>query len=152
MVGGLIMAHGDDDGLRVPPRLAPIQTVVLAVRDEGDVVATVRRDHRRAHRCRRAARSSTRVPTCRWVGAPPTGSSRACPCGWRSGLAISPTASVTLVRRITGGEERKVAVPLDGVVAAVTAELARQQDALLAEATELRESRTVDVKYPRRRA
>jgi len=39
MVGGLIMAHGDDDGLRVPPRLAPIQTVVLAVRDEGDCVA-----------------------------------------------------------------------------------------------------------------
>src|SRR5262249_53431245 len=39
MVGGLIMAHGDDDGLRVPPRLAPIQAVVLAVRDEGDVVA-----------------------------------------------------------------------------------------------------------------
>ena len=34
MVGGLIMAHGDDDGLRVPPRLAPIQVVVLAVRDE----------------------------------------------------------------------------------------------------------------------
>src|SRR5215216_3537585 len=39
MVGGLIMAHGDDDGLRVPPRLAPIQAVVIAVRDEGDVVA-----------------------------------------------------------------------------------------------------------------
>src|SRR5882724_5954867 len=39
MVGGLIMAHGDDGGLRVPPRLAPVQVVVLAVRDEGDVVA-----------------------------------------------------------------------------------------------------------------
>src|SRR4051812_14812787 len=38
MVGGLIMAHGDDDGLRVPPRLAPVQVVVLAVRDEGEVV------------------------------------------------------------------------------------------------------------------
>ncbi len=38
MVGGLIMAHGDDDGLRIPPRLAPVQVVVLAVRDEGEVV------------------------------------------------------------------------------------------------------------------
>jgi prolyl-tRNA synthetase len=28
------MAHGDDDGLRVPPVLAPIQVVVLAVKDE----------------------------------------------------------------------------------------------------------------------
>ena len=42
MVGGLIMAHGDDDGLRVPPRLAPVQVVVLVVRDEGDVVARCR--------------------------------------------------------------------------------------------------------------
>jgi prolyl-tRNA synthetase len=35
MVGGLIMAHGDDDGLVVPPALAPIQAVVLVVKDEG---------------------------------------------------------------------------------------------------------------------
>jgi prolyl-tRNA synthetase len=34
MVGGLIMAHGDDAGLVVPPALAPIQAVVLLVRDE----------------------------------------------------------------------------------------------------------------------
>ena len=34
MVGGLIMTHGDDNGLRVPPVLAPIQVVVLVVRDE----------------------------------------------------------------------------------------------------------------------
>src|SRR6266540_3341178 len=34
MVGGLIMAHGDDAGLRVPPRLAPVQVVVLAVKEE----------------------------------------------------------------------------------------------------------------------
>ena len=25
MVGGIIMTHGDDAGLRLPPRLAPIQ-------------------------------------------------------------------------------------------------------------------------------
>jgi prolyl-tRNA synthetase len=34
MVGGLIMAHGDDAGLVVPPALASIQAVVLLVRDE----------------------------------------------------------------------------------------------------------------------
>ncbi|MXW43089.1 MAG: proline--tRNA ligase [Acidimicrobiia bacterium] len=38
MVGGLIMAHGDDLGMVVPPRLAPIQVVVIAVRDDGAVV------------------------------------------------------------------------------------------------------------------
>ncbi|MCB0334155.1 MAG: proline--tRNA ligase, partial [Bdellovibrionales bacterium] len=31
MVGGLIMAHGDDDGLRVPPKVAPKQVVILPV-------------------------------------------------------------------------------------------------------------------------
>ncbi len=28
------MMHGDDDGLRVPPRLAQIQAVVLAIKGE----------------------------------------------------------------------------------------------------------------------
>jgi prolyl-tRNA synthetase len=31
LVGGLIMTHGDDDGLIVPPRLAPSQIVILPV-------------------------------------------------------------------------------------------------------------------------
>ena len=42
MMGGLIMAHGDDNGLRVPPRLAHIQVVVLAVRDDAAVIARCR--------------------------------------------------------------------------------------------------------------
>ncbi|MGI8939688.1 MAG: proline--tRNA ligase [Iamia sp.] len=37
MMGGLIMAHGDDAGLRLPPRIAPTQVAVLVVRD-GDGV------------------------------------------------------------------------------------------------------------------
>lgn len=39
LVGGLIMAHGDDQGLLLPPRIAPTQVVVLAVRDEPEVNA-----------------------------------------------------------------------------------------------------------------
>jgi prolyl-tRNA synthetase len=34
MIGGLIMAHGDDRGLRVPPQVAPVQVAVLLVRDQ----------------------------------------------------------------------------------------------------------------------
>ena len=34
MVGGLIMAHGDDAGLRVPPRLAPTQVAVIVIKAE----------------------------------------------------------------------------------------------------------------------
>jgi len=39
MVGGLIMTHGDDDGLRVPPRLAATQAVVSVVKDGEGVAA-----------------------------------------------------------------------------------------------------------------
>jgi prolyl-tRNA synthetase len=31
MVGGLIMAHGDESGLRMPPRVAPIQAVIVPI-------------------------------------------------------------------------------------------------------------------------
>lgn len=34
MLGGLIMSHGDDNGLRMPPNVAPIQVVVVVVRDD----------------------------------------------------------------------------------------------------------------------
>ena len=36
MMGGLIMSHGDDRGLVVPPRVAGTQVVVIAVRDDDD--------------------------------------------------------------------------------------------------------------------
>lgn len=40
MVGGLIMAHGDDQGIRIPPRIAPVQVVVLAVKEDERTMAT----------------------------------------------------------------------------------------------------------------
>jgi len=38
LIGGVIMVHGDDDGLRVPPAIAPQQVVILPMlrEDEGD--------------------------------------------------------------------------------------------------------------------
>jgi prolyl-tRNA synthetase len=36
-MGGLIMAHGDDKGLRLPPKLAPIQVVILPIKDEAAI-------------------------------------------------------------------------------------------------------------------
>lgn len=34
MVGGLIMAHGDDSGLRLPPEIAPVQIVTIVVKED----------------------------------------------------------------------------------------------------------------------
>jgi prolyl-tRNA synthetase len=144
MVGGLIMAHGDDDGLRVPPRLAPIQVVVLAVRDEGDVVARcgALADELRAAGVRvqldaRADVSMGRRAT-DWE-------LKGVPVRLEVGPRDLGDGVATMVRRITGTEERKLPVALDGVVTAVVDELARQQTALLDEATALLESRTTDV-------
>jgi len=36
LIGGLIMTHGDDDGLRVPPQVAPHQVVILPMLRDND--------------------------------------------------------------------------------------------------------------------
>ncbi|MEK9500582.1 proline--tRNA ligase [Gaopeijia maritima] len=42
LVGGMVMTHGDDDGLIVPPRLAPVQVVVIPIyRTDEERSATV---------------------------------------------------------------------------------------------------------------
>jgi prolyl-tRNA synthetase len=42
LLGAMIMVHGDDDGLRVPPRLAPTQAVVLVARAGEGVIEAAR--------------------------------------------------------------------------------------------------------------
>ena len=41
-IGGLIMTHGDDSGLRIPPRLAPVQAVILPVKSDEAVLKAAR--------------------------------------------------------------------------------------------------------------
>lgn len=40
-IGGLIMAHGDDEGLVLPPRIAPIQAVVIPVPGSSEALEMV---------------------------------------------------------------------------------------------------------------
>jgi prolyl-tRNA synthetase len=47
LVGAIVMAHGDDDGLVLPPRLAPIQTVIVPIyKTDEERSATVEQAHR----------------------------------------------------------------------------------------------------------
>jgi prolyl-tRNA synthetase len=140
MVGGLIMGHGDDAGLRVPPRLAPIQLVVVAVRDEGHVVArarelteALRADGVRAELDDRTDGSLGRRVT-DWE-------LKGVPLRLELGPRDLADGSVTLARRISG-DKRSVA--LVDVGTTVLTELEHEQAALLTEATARRESRTVD--------
>ncbi|HEX7937436.1 MAG TPA: proline--tRNA ligase, partial [Gemmatimonadaceae bacterium] len=41
LVGGLVMTHGDDNGLRCPPRLAPIELVIVPIYKSDEERATV---------------------------------------------------------------------------------------------------------------
>jgi prolyl-tRNA synthetase len=141
MVGGLIMGHGDDAGLRVPPVLAPVQVVVIAVRDDDAVI----------ERCRGLAAEladagvrvelDVRVETS--MGRRATDwELKGVPVRLELGPRDLTEGVVTLARRITGGKEP---VALEGIVATVQGTLAEGQAALLAEATDRRDARTVEV-------
>ncbi|MFK4790393.1 proline--tRNA ligase [Microbacterium sp. ZW T5_56] len=43
MMGGLIMSHGDDAGLILPPRIAPHQVVVIVVKDDERTIEAARK-------------------------------------------------------------------------------------------------------------
>jgi prolyl-tRNA synthetase len=140
MVGGLIMGHGDDAGLKVPPRLAPIQCVVLAVRDDAAVV----------ERCRALAvelrDAGVRVELDDRVevsmGRRATDwELKGVPLRLELGPRDLAEDVVTVVRRISG---TKAAAPLAGIAGTVAEALEQQQDELLAQATERREQRTAD--------
>jgi prolyl-tRNA synthetase len=141
LVGGLIMTHGDDAGLRVPPRLAPIQVVVIAIRDEE---ATVERSRLMAEELKAAGH---RV---RWDDRVDTSFGRRATEWELKGVPIRIEVGprdlaenvVTVVRRDSGDKQQ---VPVTGVRQAVAEQLPRIQDALTAEAAERQERGTVDV-------
>lgn len=37
-IGGMLMVHGDDAGIVLPPRVAPVQVVILTVRDDENII------------------------------------------------------------------------------------------------------------------
>jgi len=141
MVGGLIMAHGDDRGLRVPPRLAPIQAVVMAVRDDAEVLTRCRAltDELAAAGIRVQLDDKVEVSAGRratdWE-------LKGVPVRLELGPRDLAENVVTLARRIGGTKEP---VSLDGIAATVATALDEAQATLLAEATERRDSRTVEV-------
>jgi prolyl-tRNA synthetase len=141
LIGALVMGHGDDNGLRVPPNLAPIQVVVLLVRAEdgaGERAAAVTNELRavgvRAELDDRLDVNFGRRAV-EWE-------LKGIPVRVEIGPRDLAAGSATVVRRDTGAKE---AIPLDGLQAKVTTTLAEVQVALEADARQRRESRTVDV-------
>ncbi len=140
MVGGLIMSHGDDSGLRVPPRLAPLQAVVLAIKGE-ESVAAVRAlgDKLKAAGIRVQVDDRVDVPFGRravdWE-------LKGVPVRIEIGPRDLENGTAMLARRISGGKEPVRAETLPELLPAI---LEEDQALLLRQSRERRESRTTEV-------
>ncbi|MFD5629548.1 proline--tRNA ligase [Streptomyces sp. NPDC127072] len=141
MLGGLIMSHGDDDGLRVPPRLASVQAVVLAIKGDDAVLAKVREigDRLKAAGVRVRVDDRTDTPFGRravdWE-------LKGVPVRIEVGPRDLENGTAMLARRIRGGKEP---VAIDSLAALLPTVLEEDQALLLAQSRARRESRTVDV-------
>ncbi len=140
MVGGLIMAHGDDRGLVVPPKLAPVQAVVIAVRDAEGVVEAC---HRLSGELAAAGiRARVDDKTGSGFGRRATDwELKGVPIRVEIGPRDLEQHQATLAFR-TGGE--KQTVNLSEVPEQVEAMLGRIQQRILSDATAWRDSRIAD--------
>ncbi|WP_030195137.1 proline--tRNA ligase [Streptomyces sp. NRRL S-87] len=140
MVGGLIMSHGDDNGLRVPPKLAHVQVVVMAIKGD-EAVAKVRElgDRLKAVGIRVHVDDRTDIPFGRravdWE-------LKGVPVRIEIGPRDLENGTAMLARRIPGGKE---AVQIDALADLLPKVLEEDQAQLLRESRERRIARTTDV-------
>ncbi|HEV2104289.1 MAG TPA: proline--tRNA ligase [Candidatus Eisenbacteria bacterium] len=142
LIGALVMTHGDDQGLRLPPNVAPIQAVVVPIwRKDEDRAAVLAF----ADRVREAVGAGVRLHVDARDQYTP---------GWKYNeyelrgvpvrLEIGPrdvaAGAVMSVRRDTRAKE---AIPLAAIAGRLPALLADVQAALFRRAAEFREANTV---------
>jgi prolyl-tRNA synthetase len=129
-VGALIMSHGDDRGLRLPPAVAPTQCVVIVVKDDGGVTdaaaSLVRELADEGVRVKLDGRADVAFGR-RAVGHELKG----IPVRVEIGPRDLAEGNVTVVRRDTGNKET---VAVAAAAKAVTDALADAQSALLHQA------------------
>jgi prolyl-tRNA synthetase len=145
MIGGVIMTHGDDKGLVLPPKLAPYQVVIVPIArgDQGDAVldavrvlaARLKDAGIRVHVDDRP-QVSPGFKFNEWE-------LRGVPLRLEIGPRDLAAGTALLAKRL--GDEGKVAISLDDAPSTLAATLEDFQQLLLRRATDFRESRTVTV-------
>ena len=148
MVGAIIMTHGDDQGLVMPPRLAPIQVVIVPIyRKESEAEAVMATAQAiRAQLINAGVRVklddrdnvSAGYKYNDWE-------MRGVPVRLEIGPRDVAQGTAALARRDVPGREGKQFVAQDGLVDRVLALLAEIQVALLTRATRFRDDNTQDV-------
>ncbi|MGW6140895.1 proline--tRNA ligase [Streptomyces sp. NPDC055140] len=141
MIGALVMMHGDDNGLRIPPRLAPTQVVVLAIKGDDAVLAKVHEIGGALKEAGIRVHVDDRTDT-------PFGRRavdwelKGVPVRVEIGPRDLENGTAMLARRIPGGKEP---VAIEALAALLPTVLEEDQALLLKQARERRESRTSDV-------
>lgn len=143
MMGGLIMAHGDDRGLCVPPRVAATQAVIIVVKDD-DASTVSRRAHELGRELSAAGvgvRVDDQVSTA--FGRRATDwELKGVPIRIEIGPRDLAEGNVVIARRDTGAKEPTAVGGLAGKAAEL---LERIHNDMLAGALARREASTVDV-------
>jgi prolyl-tRNA synthetase len=153
MVGAVVMTHGDDQGLRLPPVLAPIQVVIVPIfhndGEKGPVMEAVTRSERAL------TDAGIRVYVDARENLSPgfkfnDWEMRGVPLRLEIGPKDVARNSAALARRDMPGKAGKVFVPQDGLGDAVRERLAAIQAGLLQQAAEFRDGHLHEVTdYPK---
>ena len=145
MIGGVIMAHGDDKGLVLPPKLAPHQVVIVPI-GRGEAAEAV---HEAAGGlARRLKTAGIRAHIDDRPQVSPgfkfnDWELRGVPLRLEIGPRDLAAGTALLARRL--GDEGKTAISLDTAPETLTAELDAFQAYLLQRATDFRDQRTATV-------
>jgi prolyl-tRNA synthetase len=141
MIGGLIMSHGDDAGLRLPPRVAPVQVILVAVKDAPAVSETIARFERELGDLGIRARADRRTDL--GLGRRLTDwELKGVPVRIEVGPRDLATNQVTVVRR---DDSQPELVTPGSAAAAAAAAVDAVQTALYGQAAAMQARRTVDV-------
>lgn len=148
MIGGIIMTHGDDKGLRLPPRLAPYQVVIVPISRNDDERSLVMENVTRLQRELVAADIRVHVDTRDYQPGFKFNDweMRGVPVRIEIGPRDVQGGTVVAARRDVPGKEGKRTLNQDGIVASINDLLKEIQANMLAQATAFRDANTYDVK------
>jgi prolyl-tRNA synthetase len=146
-VGAIIMVHGDDQGLILPPRLAPFQLVIVPIYKTDEERSSVLENAQRLRR--ELVDAGIRVKMDEREGMSPgfkfnDWEMRGVPLRLELGPKDVAKGSVVLARRDRPGKEGKSFVPQQGIAAAVAQMLEEIQQALYDRALEFRKANTAE--------
>src|ERR1700761_5488197 len=146
-IGAIIMVHGDDQGLVLPPRLAPFQLVIVPIFKTDEERSTVLEN---AHKLRKELiAAGIRVKMDEREGMSPgfkfnDWEMRGVPLRLELGPKDVAKGSVVLARRDRPGKEGKSFVPQEGLPGAVSKLLEDIQQALYDKALAFRQANTAE--------